>query len=57
MLLIVWVYVTGTTLMFSFYITNHFFFLTLCCVYAKKRPNTQIPLVLGLSLPGIFLLM
>ncbi len=49
---VVWVYVLGITLAFDFYVLNHFFFMCLCCVWAKSNPNSNIDLVFGIKIPG-----
>lgn len=52
----VWTVVNIITVVFGFYVTNHFFFLCLCFIWAKKTPNSSLNLTMGISIPGMLLL-
>ena len=53
--MIVWTIVNIVTVVLDYYVTNHFFFMCLCFIWAKKTPNSSLNLALGISIPSTYL--
>ena len=50
LMLLTFLYVNATSILFGFYITNHFFFMCLCFLWYHKKPNSYPQVLFSINM-------